>query len=246
MDNLISMIASQIGGSNMNSIASLLGVAGDKAPSALQSGIATVLAGLASNASKPGGAAALLKTITDGGHDTGIFGQLGGILGSPDSTQKMLGQSGNLLSGLFGNNLGGVTDMLGSFLGLKSGAGKSLLGLAAPLVLGQLGSLVKSRGLSATGLLDLIMGQKGFLSGLLPTGLGSLLGFTGFDAAPRAAVTPHREPEKSGLMKWLPWLGLLLLALLLYNFCIRARTAETVREVRRSFRSSRSRRPPPR
>jgi outer membrane protein OmpA-like peptidoglycan-associated protein len=231
MDNLITAILDEVGGSNLVRLAGLLGVAGDKAPAAMQSGIATVLAGLAGNAAKPGGAASLLSMLGDKAYDGSVFGTLGSVLGSTDSTSALLRGGEALLPSIFGSDANRVIDTVGSYLGLKSGMGKTLLSVAAPLVLGQLGKLVRTRGLSASGLLDLLMGQRGFLAGLLPTGLGPVLGFA--DEPVRRAAATVQEPTSSGLKKWLPWIGLLLLALLLYSFCLRSRPAmeETARQV---------------
>jgi OmpA-OmpF porin, OOP family len=77
---------------------------------------------------------------------------------------------GGWLSSLFGHNLSEVTDSVARYAGIRRSSAASLLSVAAPLVLGYLGRLMRSDKLSVGGLTDLLQGQRAQLASSLPTG----------------------------------------------------------------------------
>jgi OmpA-OmpF porin, OOP family len=81
------------------------------------------------------------------------------------------GAAGSLLSGLFGSKLSSVGDVIGRAAGLRSGSGRSLLNMAAPLVLGLLGNRVRSGGLNLAGLSSLLLGEGDEFTRALPAGV---------------------------------------------------------------------------
>jgi len=77
---------------------------------------------------------------------------------------------GGWLSSLFGHNVFDVTDSIGRYAGMSGSSAASLLSIAAPLVLGYIGRLIRSDKLTITGLSDLFRGQRAQLAASLPTG----------------------------------------------------------------------------
>ena len=94
--------------------------------------------------------------------------------------------TGRWLSSLFGSDLGGVIDGIARFAGLGKGSATSLLSMAAPIVLGYLGRLMRSDNLGAAGLADQLRSQSSAFASAVPAGLSSLL--PSRDAVPMAAV----------------------------------------------------------
>ena len=192
-ENILELLKNQLTGPVLGQIAQSLGLSEDKARSGVQGAIATVLAGLLQKASRPGGAEGLLKTIKDGGFSGDMLSNLGSVLGTPDGTQGLMKSGNSLLEGLLGDKLGSVANALSSSLGLPKGAVNSLLALAAPLVMSQIGKLASARGLNPAGLAELLMSQKSHLLSAAPPGLSSALGLSsladiGKDAQHKAAA----------------------------------------------------------
>jgi outer membrane protein OmpA-like peptidoglycan-associated protein len=75
--------------------------------------------------------------------------------------------------------VGGVIDFIARLAGIRTDSASSLLALAAPLVLHVLGQQRATIGPGAGSLANLLGEQRSVLAGLIPAGLGSLLGWTG-------------------------------------------------------------------
>jgi OmpA-OmpF porin, OOP family len=99
------------------------------------------------------------------------------------------------LSDLFGHNLSAVTDSIARYAGIGRASAISLLSLAAPLVLGYIGRLVRSDNLSVAGLSDLLRGQRARFASSLPTGFTMPEVFT---AADQKIQTRTSDAERIG------------------------------------------------
>jgi hypothetical protein len=75
--------------------------------------------------------------------------------------------------------LAALSKALSSFGGINQGAGRSLLGLLAPLVMGVLGQQQRAGNLGVDGLTRLLDDQKHNIAGALPSGLAASLGSAG-------------------------------------------------------------------
>jgi outer membrane protein OmpA-like peptidoglycan-associated protein len=232
VENILELLKNQLTGPVVGQIAQSLGLPEGKARSALEGAIATILSGLLQRTSRPGGAESLLSTLREGGHGGDLLDNLGSALATPDGTQNLMTTGHTLLGSIFGDKLGNVANALSGGLGLSKGVANSLLALAAPLVMGQLGKLVASQGLGLSGLVELLSGQKKFLQSAAPPGLSGALGLNsladlGKDVQARAAdygasaARAGRAAVDAGT-SWLRWalpLGLIAaLALLALYF----------------------------
>jgi OOP family OmpA-OmpF porin len=77
---------------------------------------------------------------------------------------------GGWLSGLFGHNLTAVSDSMARYAGISGASATWLLSIAAPLVLGYIGRLVRSDNLSVAGLADVLRAQRARLASSMPAG----------------------------------------------------------------------------
>lgn len=237
--NILDLVKSQLGTQGVEAIAGLLGENTANAQIATSSSAATILATLMQQAGSNNGAgvADILKLITSGNHNGGIFDNLSGLLGNQDGLNSLTNSGGGIINSLLGNKSNGIIDLIANISGIKSSSAGSLLSMAAPLVLGMLGKNVGSGG--ASGLLNLLMGQGDAVKAALPTGLSSLLGFNNFDPASvlkavaggsvakatstvsntaQAAQNQVEDVIEAGSTNWLPWIigALGLLAALWY------------------------------
>jgi OOP family OmpA-OmpF porin len=161
--------------------------------------VPTLVAALANQASSPGGAQQIAQILDAGKYDGSILSNLGSLFGGGVATQNAVGAGKSLLETLFGSKLGGVTDLIARYAGLRTGSASSLLALAMPLILHVLGKQRAVVGSSPSALGALLGAQRSFLGGLLPAGLTSLLGWSGFGsdvtaAASRTVRDTPREP----------------------------------------------------
>jgi outer membrane protein OmpA-like peptidoglycan-associated protein len=215
--NLLGLLKDQLSGDMVSKIAGAIGESSSTTQSALGSVLPSILAGAVQKASDTNGATALFNMLSSGNHDGSILNNLGSLLGGGSSTQNLISSGAGILSALFGDRVSGVANLISKISGMKSSSASSLLGLAAPIVMGMIGKTVKSQGISnAAGLASMLMGQKDFLKGVLPAGLGSLLNLSSLgDVAGMASSA--MAAGGSGMKKLIPWLVLAGAAVLVYS-----------------------------
>jgi hypothetical protein len=167
------LVTNQLGGDMIGRIGNLLGIGNDDAGSAVDAGVPAMLAGISGLAGTSDGARKLTSALDS--LDDRMVGNIGNALsgGGADSVIKT---GSNALSSLLGGNmLSGLGTALSRFTGLGTGAINSLLGLLAPIVLGTLKSQKSRMGLDASGLANLLAGQRQNVVNAMPSGLGSML-----------------------------------------------------------------------
>ncbi|RKG77918.1 OmpA family protein [Corallococcus terminator] len=192
--NLIEAVGSQFMKKGLlQKISGSLGEDPQATTKVLPGAIAAVAAGVVDQGSNEAGAHRLLSKLNEGGF-TGPDAppQPEGIgEGLLDEEERGKG----MLNGLFGNKLSGVADGLSRFGGMRnSGSAMKLLSLAAPMLMGVLGKQVRDQRMGASGLMQLLNGQRSNISAALPAGVGSLMGFGGGTRhAVAEVIEPHRE-----------------------------------------------------
>jgi hypothetical protein len=128
-----------------------------------------------------------------------------------------------ILDSLFGGKLDSVVESVANSAGARPSAVSSLLTLAAPFIMSILGRQVRSQGLNAGELVNLLATHQEAITNLLPPSLASALGLPGL-RIPGARVASDRvvtttrtvtpaPARASGLPAWWPWavVGLLVL-----------------------------------
>ena len=177
--------------------------------------VPTLIAALANQASTSGGAEKLGRILDTGKYDGSALNNLGTLFSGGETTQKAVTGGKDILSSLFGNKTEGLVDQIARFAGLRTGSAASLLALAVPLILNLLARQRATIGQSPAALTSLLGEQKSFLASLLPTGIASFLGWSGYERARQpepAYVEPKRETP-SWFMPLLVLSGIVLVAL---------------------------------
>lgn len=135
----------------------------------------TLLNGLLQGSGNAGLMQQVASAITGGGAPTWL-GSLGSLLAAGKLPGSAWAMGSQLLSTLYSNKLDGVTGAIASFAGLRPTGATSVLGLAAPMVLGLLGNRMgQSGGVSAAGLASLLGAEKAGITAAMPQGLTSLI-----------------------------------------------------------------------
>jgi OOP family OmpA-OmpF porin len=233
--DLLGLVKEQLSSAAVSKISSFLGESNENTTAALGSAMPAILGGLIQKTSNPQGAGDILNTIKTGGHDGSIFDKLSSTLGDAGSTSSLVSTGSGLLSSIFGDKIGALTNIISNVSGIKSSSASSLLGLAAPMLMGMLGKQVSSQGLGVSGLTSLLVSQKDSVKAALPAGMSSLFSIGDFLGNAKSsakstvnAIENNVEEAKKG-MPWLPWgiLAALLLGALFYWKSCR-NVAETV------------------
>jgi len=149
--------------------------------------VPTLVAGLANMGSTPDGAQQLARMLDAGKYDGSGLKNVTSMFGGGVATQGALGAGKGILESLFGAKVGGVIDSIARMAGVRADSAGSLLALLAPLVMHVLGQQRATIGPSAASLASLLGEQRSTLAGLVPTGLSSLLGWTGLTTGVAAA-----------------------------------------------------------
>src|SRR5215831_15979533 len=174
MDQIKSLLTPDI----ISKMASFVGETPAATQKALGGMVPSVIAGLANQASTPNGAQQLARTLDSGGFTGGVLDNIGSLLTGGATTQSTISSGVSILESLFGGKLSSITDLLARFAGIRVDSASSLLALVTPLIMHVVGRQRSAFGSSPSALSTLLGEQKSALAGLLPTGLGSLLGWS--------------------------------------------------------------------
>ncbi len=216
LDSLTSLITPNV----VSKAASQFGESEGAMARALPAAIPTLLAGLLGKANDTTSMSRVMDLLKDPVNDGSALSNVTGLLSGGGA--GLSGLASKFLSLLFGDRTSAIGGALGQSTGVRSSTASSILAFAAPLLLSFLGKRTRSENLNAGGLSSLLLGQKDSILAALPSGLGSLLGFSKPAApVPAAMVEPAR---RSNVWIW----PLILLALLGLWLLLRKRPDKVV------------------
>lgn len=168
-DNLMSSTQNFMTPDFFNKASAMIGQPVDKIQSGLKSVIPTFLMGLVNKGSSTQGANSIVNLVNSNDLTTPATPS---NITDPEYVHK----GENVLNGIFGSNLNSVTSTLGKTTGLGAGSITKLLSLIAPMVMGVVGSKIKSENLNARGVQNFFSQQKSNISGFIPGGLTGMMG----------------------------------------------------------------------
>lgn len=177
--NLVSSIMQLLTPDLIARIASALGLERSVAQKAIAAGVPAILAGLASLASKPGGAQQLSSVLARQRPDMLDTVMTSSLTGSARTTLSEEGS--DQLSSLLGRGgLNGLMSAISTYTGMSQNKSETLLGLLAPMVMGAIGQQQRKAGVDSAGLVDLLTSQKSEIAAALPSGFVDHLGDSGY------------------------------------------------------------------
>jgi len=169
---MLSLIQNELSPQAISKIGDTIGESPENTKSALGAAVPAVLGSLIGKANaSPDGATQIFNALQQrpGERMDSLSSMVGG------GAQAQPG-AGSLLNTLFGSRLVPIAEFISGHAGIKSSSAMSLLGMAAPLVMGTLHKQVSSENLDAAGLGQLLNSQAGHLKEVMPTGLANTLG----------------------------------------------------------------------
>lgn len=210
--NLISQLNREFSGDVINKISASLGEDSRKTQDALEGALPALVSGLVNKASTNQGASDLLDLLKRNDFDGTRFTSAASAISGTDGISRLIEAGSPLLNSFFGSRTNSVIDWITSLGGIRRTSASSLLSLAVPVVLGQLGRLVSSAGWSTSNLMKLLSDQKNYLHNV-PSGLYNALGYgaTTSTTREREYISEPRRQESS----WWKWALPLLLLLAL-------------------------------
>ncbi len=235
--SIVESVMSFLGPQVTGPLASQLGESTDTVQRGLQASSAAMLSGIAAKADEPGFLSQIFGLITNPANGASALSSLTSNVGAATTGtgSSMVDLGSSFLSSIFGPRQSSVADAIGQTSGLSSSKAISLLTMAAPLVLGALGSHVRENGLSASGLANSLKSEASGLQRFLPAGLLSSL-----TAAP-AYVANQNAKAAGATNRWL-WpvvlLALLLLGVMWFFNRAKAPVTETMQSAANATNSA--------
>lgn len=210
--NILSLIENQLSPQTIAPISNAIGETPEATKSALGAAVPGLLGSLLGKVSaSPNGVTDIFNMLKQGSSQ-GAWTENAGNLAQGMSNGELPAAHQSLLSSLLGSKLGPVSDFISGHAGVRPRSATSLLGMAAPLLMGTLSKQVSSQGLGAAGLGQLLSSQIPHLKEALPSGLTNTLGINNVltgtqkiaqpvEAAARQAM-PKAAPAGGTALKW--------------------------------------------
>lgn len=225
VDSILGLVSPQV----TNTLATRLGGTATTVQAGLGTGVAALLAAIASHANDSGFMGRVFN-LANGSNTQNIFNSLTNLaLGV--STSHAGEQGLKLTSLLFGHQQAGVESMVGHQSGLGSAAGSDIMAVAAPLTLGFLGQQIRERALTPTSFAGLISSEASKLQGFLPASLSNLIAGTSMPAEVNTAFeSASKGGDKKGIALLIALLVLALIGWLLARGCNKSQPAPVATE----------------
>lgn len=222
--DILELIKDKLTDSVIEKVSNFLGEHPENIGSALNSSMPIVLGGIMGSASNDEEVGKVMDVLKDGGHTGEILEDLPNLLSNFDKTQLLITIGSNIFNHFTGSKGNSIVEKLSILTGIRKTSASSLVGLAAPLVLGALGKVVNKEGLGVSGLTRLLADQRESVFGALPPAIANKLNFknTTSTVKPESEEKPKEisndTKETKGFLSWIPWIlvGLIFLAGLAY------------------------------
>jgi len=182
--NLMDILQGQVSDQMLGQLSQHIGAEPEQTAQATNGIFATLLGGLANNASSEGGLSSLASAL-DRDHDGSILDDLAGMVGGmmQGSGQDTRATNGTgMLNHILGDRQEVAAEQIGQSSGLSAGQVMKLLPILAPIVMSVLGKARSQGGLDLGSLANVLMGgaqqaqQQGGMGDLLGNILGSVMG----------------------------------------------------------------------
>ena len=156
MSSILDLLNSDMGRQLINGASSQTGQSNDKTAAVLSMALPTILGAMQRNAATPQGAESLNNALSDNRHDGSILDQLGGLLGGGKADNSLLNEGAGILKHVLGGNQQRVEQNISQNSGVDSGSVAQIIKMAAPVLMGVLGSKKRQSNVDQNGIGNLL------------------------------------------------------------------------------------------
>jgi len=156
MASILDLLNSDMGKTLISGASAQTGQSNDKTASVLSMALPAILGAMKRNASTPEGAASLNTALSDNRHDGSMLDQLSGLLGGGGSDNALLSDGAGILKHVLGGNQGRVEQNISRNSGVDTGSVGQIIKMAAPIIMGLLGSQKRKENVGQGGIGDLL------------------------------------------------------------------------------------------
>ncbi|WKD49563.1 OmpA family protein [Microbulbifer spongiae] len=193
VENLLDLAAGKMGAAGIDSLAQALGIPIEKSQAALDTGLATVLAGMLNRASSKTGMGYLFNMISDAGELD--LSSLSESFTEPEKFEAIQQNGAEMLKKVFGTRTEAAAELTATTL--DGGSGNKLLNATVVLATSLLGEQVRLHKMDLSDLASLLIGQREFIRDKIPKGLLNVFDVPDFDKLGASLVTHgHAKPQE--------------------------------------------------
>lgn len=155
MASILDLLNTDIGKQLICSASEKTNTSPDRTASVLSSAMPLILGAMKRNAATPDGAASLNNALENNKHDGSLLDNLGGLL-SGGSLDDLMSDGGGILGHVLGGKQERVEQTISKTSGVDAGSVGQIIKMAAPIIMGILGSQKRKDNVSQNGLGDLL------------------------------------------------------------------------------------------
>ena len=155
MASILDLLNTDIGKQLISSASEKTNTSPDRTASVLSSAMPLILGAMKRNAATPDGAASLNNSLENNKHDGSLLDNLGGLL-SGGGLDDLMSDGGGILGHVLGGKQERVEHTISKTSGVDAGSVGQIIKMAAPIIMGILGSQKRKDNVSQNGLGDLL------------------------------------------------------------------------------------------
>ncbi len=156
MASILDLLSSDLGKQLISGASAQTGQSEDKTANVLSMALPVILGAMQRNAATPQGAQSLNNALEDSRHDGSILDQLGGLLGGGSTDSNLLNDGAGILKHVLGGNQQNVEQNISKTSGVDAGSVAQIIKMAAPILMGVLGSQKRKDNVGQGGIGDLL------------------------------------------------------------------------------------------
>lgn len=189
-----------------------LGEKGSSVSKAMSVIFPALIGSLGDHADDPGFMSSVYEQVAAPENDPGILSNPARLLGKAAMALPAMVLGSKFLKMMFGPKVEDLGHDVSGYAGVRDESAKSMLGIAAPLVLGALGRVVRAGNMNVAALARLLRGESREAHQLLPGALAHLERYSSIPPAPATAQVyqvgdrpvhyEHAEETRSKLWRW--------------------------------------------
>ncbi|MAP81233.1 MAG: hypothetical protein CL526_09110 [Aequorivita sp.] len=156
MASILDILNTDVGKQLINAASSKTGESSDKTATVLSMALPVILGAMKKNAATPEGAKSLNNALENSKHDGSILNQLGDLLGGQQVDSSLMNDGAGILSHVLGGKQQQVEQGISKVSGVDSNAVAKIIQMAAPIIMGILGSQKRKDNVGENNIGDLL------------------------------------------------------------------------------------------